>query len=86
MAALPQNNPALEALQAYKQRDLSKGSWGFPNSSYRRADSGRLCSRSEIQSSWKCSYHEAELLQNYGVKSFPGCRPIPTERAWLESV
>jgi len=25
MAALPQNNPALEALQTYKQRDLSKG-------------------------------------------------------------
>jgi len=24
MAALPQNNPALEALQTYKQRDLSK--------------------------------------------------------------
>jgi len=33
MAALPQNNPALEALQAYKQRDLSKGTRGFPNRS-----------------------------------------------------
>ena len=86
MAALPQNNPALEALQAYKQRDLSKGTRGFHNSRYSRPDSRRLCSRSEIQSSRKCSYYEAELLQNYSVKPLPGCRPIPTERAWLESV
>lgn len=30
MAALPQHNPALEALQTYKQRDLSKGTRGRP--------------------------------------------------------
>jgi hypothetical protein len=86
MAALPQNNPALEALQTYKQRDLSKGTRAFSNASHRRADSERLRSRSEIQSSRKCSHYEAELLQDYGIKPLPGSRPIPAERAQLEGV
>jgi hypothetical protein len=85
-AALSQNNPALEALQTYKQRDLSKGTRAFPNSSDRRVDSGRLRSRSEIQSSRKCPYYEAELLQDYGIKPLPSSRPIPAERDWLEGV
>ena len=86
MAILPQNNPALEALQTYKQRDLSKGTRGVPNLRDGRTDSRHLSSRSEIQSSRKCPYYEAELLQDYSVKPLPGSRSISTEGAGLEGV
>jgi len=43
-------------------------------------------SRSEIQSSRKCSYYEAELLQDYSIKSLPGSRSVLTEGAGLENV
>jgi len=86
MAVLPQNNPALEALQTYKQRDLSKGTRRVLNLRDSRTDARHLYSRSEIQSGRKCSYYEAELLQDYSVKPLPGSRSIPTERAFLEGV
>lgn len=76
---------ALDALETYKKKDVSKGT--YPTH-LRTEISDTLnatsVSRRTIQSRWQCTNNAAELLQDYCIQSISGSHPIPPERAWLE--
>ena len=75
---------ALQALDTYKKKDPSKGL--FPLHHYNRwGDALHLISCGTVQGSWKCSDHEAELLQDYRIQSVPSCHPIFEEGVGVES-
>lgn len=86
----PQINPeAAAALESYNTRDTVKsalcGVFDCRSVSDIRYNFARfVCSYRALQGCRQCADHEAELLQDHGVKSIPNRYTFPAERTWLE--
>lgn len=66
---------ALSALDAYKQRDSSKGPSPFPPP----FPANHPRSHRPLQGRRQCPHHEAELLQDHLQQQIPGCHPVPPQ-------
>ena len=72
---------ALDAIETYKKKDVSKGKVGLEAPSILNSTSG---SRRTIQGRRQCTDNATELLQDHCIQQISSRDSIPTERARLE--